>query len=106
MLTSDAKAALTEITHENAQEDLAWSVAAQSGNGFEYEQVLKGVRQRWNWLQGYGMTELPTLKQSSAALLGLSADQISRHDDVQAIVTAPRIGDAMKARLIERAVSA
>lgn len=106
VLTSDAKAALTEITHENAQEDLAWSVAAQSGNGFEYEQVLKGVRQRWNWLQGYGMTELPALKQGSAALLRLSADQISRHDDVQAIVTAPRIGDAMKARLIERVVSA
>lgn len=106
VLTSDAKAALSKIAHENAQEDLAWSVSTQSGRDSEYDQILEGVRQRWNWLQGHGMTELAALKQGSGTLLKLSPDQISRHDNVQVIVKTPRIGDAMKARLIERAVSA
>ena len=104
VLTPDVKADFVEIAHGNAQEELALSIGSQSGDGTGYDQMLEQTRQRWRWLQGYGMTDLAALKQGSAALLKISTDEILRNKDIQDVVKSPRLGDRLKARLIERAV--
>lgn len=100
VLTPDVRLTIIEILHQNAQEDLAALTCSQS----DYNHALDQTRDRCRWLQGYGMSELAALKQGCAALMRISTDEIFQHEGIRDIMEASRLGDAVKARLIGRAV--